>query len=87
MLQYLSRLLQKLTVPVIADTFLSVGGTISTGGFGVTTYNLGLQVDHVQELEVVTGDGQILTCSDPATAISSTPCSGVSVNAVLSLKS
>lgn len=54
----------KLTVPVIADTFLSVGGTISTGGFGVTTYNLGLQVDHVQELEVVTGDGQIMTCSD-----------------------
>ena len=31
---------QKLTVPVITDTFLSVGGTISTGGFGVTTYNL-----------------------------------------------
>lgn len=55
---------QKLTVPVIADTFLSVGGTISTGGFGVTTYNLGLQVDHVQELEVVTGDGQVVTCSD-----------------------
>jgi FAD/FMN-containing dehydrogenase len=40
---------QKLTVPVITDTFLSAGGTISTGGFGVTTYNLGLQVDHVQE--------------------------------------
>ena len=55
---------EKLTVPVIADTFLSVGGTISTGGFGVTTYNLGLQVDHVEELEVVTGEGQIVTCSD-----------------------
>jgi cytokinin dehydrogenase len=55
---------QKLTVPVIADTFLSVGGTISTGGFGVTTYNLGLQVDHVQGLELVTGEGQIVTCSD-----------------------
>jgi FAD/FMN-containing dehydrogenase len=55
---------QKLTVPVVTDTFLSVGGTISTGGFGVTTYNLGLQVDHVLELEVVTGDGQIVTCSD-----------------------
>src|SRR5215510_3426175 len=55
---------QKITVPVIADTFLSVGGTISTGGFGVTTYNLGLQVDHVQELELVTGEGQIVTCSD-----------------------
>src|SRR5262249_36791301 len=54
---------QKLTVPVITDTFLSVGGTIGTGGFGVTTYNLGLQVDHVQDLEVVTGDGQIVTCS------------------------
>ena len=54
----------KLTVPVITDTFLSVGGTISTGGFGVTTYNLGLQVDHVQELEVVTGEGEIVTCSD-----------------------
>src|SRR5262249_2585682 len=50
---------QKLTVPVIADTFLSVGGTISTGGFGVTTYKLGFQVDHVQELEVVTGEGQV----------------------------
>src|SRR6266699_7270132 len=55
---------QKLTVPVITDTFLSVGGTISTGGFGVNTYNLGFQVDHVQELEAVTGDGQIVTCSD-----------------------
>src|SRR5262245_53852059 len=55
---------QKLTVPVIVDTFLSVGGTISTGGFGVTTYHLGLQVDHVQELEVVTGDGPVVTCSD-----------------------
>jgi len=55
---------QKLTVPVIADTFLSVGGTISTGGFGVTTYKLGFQVDHVQELEVVTGEGEIVTCSE-----------------------
>ena len=55
---------EKLTVPVITDTFLSVGGTIGTGGFGVTSYNLGLQVDHVQELEVVTGEGQIITCSD-----------------------
>jgi len=53
---------QKTDRAVITDTFLSVGGTISTGGFGVTTYNLGLQVDHVQELETVTGDGQIVTC-------------------------
>src|SRR5262249_59438719 len=47
---------QKLTVPVITDTFLSVGGSISTRRFGVTTYNLGLQADHVQEREVGTGD-------------------------------
>src|SRR5262249_42486091 len=55
---------QKLTAPVITDTFLSVGGTISTGGFGVTTYNLGLPVDHVQELEGANGDRQMVTCSD-----------------------
>ena len=35
----------------------------------MTTYNLGLQVDHVQELEVVTGDGQVVTCSDQSNAI------------------
>lgn len=55
---------QKLTPPAIVDTFLSVGGTISTGGFAVTTYNQGFQVDHVLELEVVTGDGRLVTCSD-----------------------
>ena len=55
---------QRLTPPVIVDTFLSVGGTISTGGFGVTSYNQGLQVDNVQELDVVTGDGQLVTCSE-----------------------
>ena len=54
----------KRTLPVIADIFLSVGGTISTGGFAVTTYTQGFQVDHVRELEVVTGDGQLVTCSD-----------------------
>ncbi len=55
---------QKRTPPVIVDTFLSVGGTISTGGFAVTTWNQGFQVDHVRELQVVTGDGQLVTCSD-----------------------
>ena len=55
---------QKRTPPVIVDIFLSVGGTISTGGFAVTTWNQGFQVDHVRELQVVTGDGQLVTCSD-----------------------
>jgi FAD/FMN-containing dehydrogenase len=55
---------QKLTPPVIVDTFLSVGGAISTGGFGVTSYSQGFQVDNVQELDVVTGEGQLVTCSE-----------------------
>jgi cytokinin dehydrogenase len=56
---------EKLTPPVNVDTgVLSVGGTISTGGFGGTTWREGLQVDHVLELRVVTGHGQLLTCSE-----------------------
>jgi FAD/FMN-containing dehydrogenase len=56
---------EKLTPPVNVDpTYLSVGGTISTGGFGATTWRDGFQVDHVLELQVVTGQGQLVTCSD-----------------------
>ncbi len=55
----------KLTPPVNVDpTYLSVGGTISTTGFGGTTWREGFQVDHVLELQVVTGRGQLVTCSD-----------------------
>jgi cytokinin dehydrogenase len=55
----------KLTPPVNVDTkVLSVGGTISTGGFGGITWREGFQVDHVLELQVVTGHGQLVTCSD-----------------------
>lgn len=56
---------EKLTPPVNVDTgVLSVGGTISTGGFGGTSWREGFQVDHVTELEVVTGHGEFVTCSD-----------------------
>ena len=55
---------EKLTVPVIADTSCRSAERSAPADLGVTTYNLGLQVDHVQELEVVTGEGQIVTCSD-----------------------
>jgi len=56
---------EKLTPPVNVDTgVLSVGGTISTGGFGGTSWREGLQVDHVLELQVVTGHGELVTCSD-----------------------
>lgn len=51
-------------LPVLADMQLSVGGTLSTGGIGPTSYNRGLIVDHVRELEVVTGAGERVICSD-----------------------
>lgn len=42
---------------------LSVGGALSVGGIGATTHRYGMQTDNVRELDVVTGDGEILTCS------------------------
>jgi FAD/FMN-containing dehydrogenase len=55
----------RLTPPVnIDDMPLSVGGTLSTMGFGGATGREGFQVDHVLELEVVTGSGELVTCSD-----------------------
>jgi len=56
---------EKLTPPVNVDTgVLSVGGTISTGGFGGTSWREGLQIDHILELQVVTGVGELVTCSE-----------------------
>jgi cytokinin dehydrogenase len=53
-----------LTPPVLTDYLgLSVGGTLSVGGIGGTSYRYGAQVDNVLELEVVTGNGAIRTCS------------------------
>lgn len=54
------------TPPVLtAYTGLTVGGTLSVGGIGglVGGLSTGLQVDHVHELEVVTGTGEIERCS------------------------
>ncbi|GAA3437059.1 hypothetical protein GCM10018954_066710 [Kutzneria kofuensis] len=53
-----------LTPPVITDFLdLSVGGTLSLGGIGGTSHRHGAQSDNVLELEVVTGAGEIVTCS------------------------
>ncbi|MGZ3290919.1 MAG: FAD-binding protein, partial [Xanthobacteraceae bacterium] len=50
--------------PVIPDAMmLSVGGTLSVGGMGETGFRCGAQVDHVLALDVVTGTGQLATCS------------------------
>ena len=50
--------------PVLTNHLgLTVGGTLSIGGIGVATFRNGAQVDEVLELEVVTGDGKVQTCS------------------------
>jgi cytokinin dehydrogenase len=55
---------QGLTPPVFTGyTDLSIAGTLSVGGVSARN-DQGLQVDRVQELEVVTGTGEIVTCSE-----------------------
>lgn len=57
-------LAQGLTPPVFTDYLeLSVGGTLSVGGLGGQTHRRGAQVDNVVELQVVTGSGELVTCS------------------------
>jgi cytokinin dehydrogenase len=52
------------TPPVVNDfPYLSVGGTLSIGGMGATSHRYGAQVDNVEELQVVTGRGELVTCS------------------------
>ncbi|WP_246175431.1 FAD-binding protein [Bradyrhizobium paxllaeri] len=55
---------QGLTPPVLTNYLgLSVGGTLAVGGIGAASSRYGMQTDNVLELDVVTGDGQELTCS------------------------
>lgn len=43
---------------------LTVGGTISTGGLGFMSHQSGIQADLIIEMDVVTGSGELLTCSN-----------------------
>jgi FAD/FMN-containing dehydrogenase len=53
-----------LTPPVLPDyPGLSIGGLLSVGGVGDSSYRYGAFVDQVQELQVVTGKGKQETCS------------------------
>lgn len=53
-----------LTPPVLPDYLnLTIGGTLSVGGVGGTSFRYGAVVDNVIELEVVTGSGEVVTCS------------------------
>jgi FAD/FMN-containing dehydrogenase len=54
---------QGLTPPALTGfTGLSFGGTLSVGGISAN-FAAGAQVDYVQELEVVTGEGEVVRCS------------------------
>ena len=49
---------------VLVDTAeVSVGGTLSAGGFGTTSHRHGVQAGQVEQLEVVTGTGERVLCS------------------------
>jgi cytokinin dehydrogenase len=53
-----------LTPPAMGDTMtLSVGGFLSVGGWSNRSHYFGGAVDTVDELDVVTGTGQLVTCS------------------------
>ncbi|GAV60399.1 FAD_binding_4 domain-containing protein/Cytokin-bind domain-containing protein [Cephalotus follicularis] len=43
--------------------YLSVGGTLSNAGISGQAFNHGPQITNVNELDVVTGKGELLTCS------------------------
>ncbi|GMI82553.1 ARABIDOPSIS THALIANA CYTOKININ OXIDASE 5, CYTOKININ OXIDASE 6, cytokinin oxidase 5 [Hibiscus trionum] len=44
--------------------YLSVGGTLSNAGISGQAFNHGPQISNVHELDVVTGKGDLLTCSE-----------------------
>ena len=45
---------------------VTIGGTLSTAGLGVASWRHGTQADNCLELEVVTGEGEIVRCSPDA---------------------
>lgn len=56
--------LQPHVMPLQLD--LTVGGTLSVGGFGAIGHRFGIAATHAAELEVVTGDGRIVRCDADA---------------------
>ena len=56
---------QRLSPPVLTNNLdVTVGGTLSMGGLGVASWRHGTQADNCLELEVVTGTGEIVRCSE-----------------------
>ncbi len=55
---------QRLSPPVLTNNLdVTIGGTLSSGGLGVASWRHGTQADNCMELEVVTGEGEIVRCS------------------------
>jgi FAD/FMN-containing dehydrogenase len=53
--------------PVLTDYLgLSVGGTLSAGGYGARSISQGAQIDNVERLDLVLFDGRAVTCSRTA---------------------
>ena len=53
-----------LVPPVLTNNLeVTVGGTLSMAGIGVASFRYGSQGDNVVELDVVTGEGAVVTCS------------------------
>ena len=63
--QVLDHTLQRGRAPRVLTDYLelSVGGTLSAGGLGGAGHRYGAQTDGVTELQVVTGAGEVVTCS------------------------
>ncbi|KAK9947969.1 hypothetical protein M0R45_003562 [Rubus argutus] len=51
--------------PVVVDDYLylTVGGTLSNAGISGQTFRFGPQISNVYEMDVVTGEGDFVTCS------------------------
>jgi cytokinin dehydrogenase len=55
---------QSLVPPVLTNNLnVTVSGTLSVAGLGVASHRYGTQADQCVELEVVTGTGELVTCS------------------------
>jgi cytokinin dehydrogenase len=53
-----------LVPPVLTNNLgVTVAGTLSMAGIGVASFKYGSQGDNVAELDVVTGEGKVVTCS------------------------
>ena len=56
---------QKLIPRVLTNNLnVTIGGTLSVAGLGIASFKYGAQVDNVIEMEVVTGAGDIVICSE-----------------------